>query len=261
MTRCCSIPANGAAFLLVLGLSLAIGLLMTLVIGRFTNQQAMHIQKDRIKAHLLAVRLYRDQPAIVAQSYLRVLRHVLLYLRLMGTVLVLSVLPILVVIVVADRYLAHAAILPGETFLLSAGVNASGSLDAISLEVPPGLRVTAPPVRIAAERMIVWRVLAETAGRFAVQVNSDGARLEKRVAVSSGLTSLSAERTQDRLWKRFFVSNEPAVPQMSPIQSITVAYPDRSIRFAGVTWDWIWLFALMSTVAGFLFKTILRVEI
>jgi len=47
----------------------------------------------------------------------------------------------------------------------------------------------------------------------------------------------------------------------SPIRSIEVSYPARSISFLGLEWNWIWLFFVLSLAAGFLFKSILGIEI
>jgi hypothetical protein len=45
------------------------------------------------------------------------------------------------------------------------------------------------------------------------------------------------------------------------VQSIAIDYPVRTISFAGVEWNWIWLFFVLSLAAGFLFKSILGIEI
>jgi hypothetical protein len=56
-------------------------------------------------------------------------------------------------------------------------------------------------------------------------------------------------------------SGEPALTAGIPVQSIEVQYASREVFFAGFAWNWIWLFFLLSLVAGFLFKSILGIEI
>ena len=51
-----------------------------------------------------------------------------------------------------------------------------------------------------------------------------------------------------------FSSAEPALPENSPIESISINYPDRNIEIAGYGMNWIWLFFILSMVAGFIFK-------
>jgi hypothetical protein len=83
----------------------------------------------------------------------------------------------------------------------------------------------------------------------------------KRLSVSSGLERISLARLQGHFWERLLVSGEAALPAGSPLQSIEVNYPVRSISFAGMEWNWIWLFFTLSLLAGFLFKSILGIEI
>ena len=58
-----------------------------------------------------------------------------------------------------------------------------------------------------------------------------------------------------------FFSAESALPENSFIEAIAVQYPAREIAFAGLEWNWIWLFFVLSLVAGFVFKSILGIEI
>jgi hypothetical protein len=79
--------------------------------------------------------------------------------------------------------------------------------------------------------------------------------------VGVGLPRLSTVRLQGKFWHRVFVSGEPALPRNGPVESIAVQYPERNIAFAGFEWNWIWLFFVLSLAAGFLFKSILGIEI
>jgi hypothetical protein len=120
---------------------------------------------------------------------------------------------------------------------------------------------TAPAVHIPADNEIVWRVVARQPGNYDVSIGPPDRRLSKRVSISKGVERVSPVRVQGHFWERMFVSTEPALPAGSPIQSIEVGYPSRSIRFVGFEWNWIWLFFLLSLVAGFLLKSILGIEI
>jgi hypothetical protein len=58
-----------------------------------------------------------------------------------------------------------------------------------------------------------------------------------------------------------FSSAEPALAENSPIESISINYPDRNIEIAGYGMSWIWLFFVLSMVAGFIFKEVLGIKI
>ncbi|HKB89273.1 MAG TPA: hypothetical protein VKC60_02025 [Opitutaceae bacterium] len=94
-----------------------------------------------------------------------------------------------------------------------------------------------------------------------MNVTADGQLASKSVVVSSGMEVISPIRLRDRWWERVFVSGEPALPDSSPIQSIEVNYAERTIYFAWLEWNWIWLFFVLSLIAGFVFKSILGIEI
>jgi hypothetical protein len=247
--------------LLVLALSLIIGLLMVVVFRYTSNQKAIRIAKDHLKAHLLAVRLFQDQIQVVLVSYWRMVRSTGSYLRLAFMPLLYVSVPLILLMVQVDRYLGFAPIEVGQPFLVKAQVAEGSVLDQVSLQLPPGLSLTAPAVHVPARNEIIWRVVAETAGRRVLDVETGNQSLSKSVEVCSGVERISPVRLAHKWWERIFVSAEPALPGDSPIQSIAVNYPERTIAFASLEWNWIWLFFVLSLIFGFLFKTILRIEI
>jgi hypothetical protein len=56
-------------------------------------------------------------------------------------------------------------------------------------------------------------------------------------------------------------SGEPALAENSPIQSIAVTYSPRVIGFAWTEWNWIVLFFVVSLIAGFIFKSVLGIQV
>src|SRR5262245_47896804 len=94
-----SVPAA-----LVILISIVIGLLMVVLFRYTSNQKAIRIAKDQLKAHLLAVRLYQDQLPVVLASYGRILRGTGRYLRLAFTPLLIVIVPLTFLIVHLDRY-------------------------------------------------------------------------------------------------------------------------------------------------------------
>ena len=104
-------------------LSVVVGLLMIVLFGYTSDQKAIGIAKDQLKAHLLAVRLYRDQLHVVMGSYGKVLRGTGRYLKLAFKPLLYVIIPITLLIVQLDRYLGLTAIQTNTPFLLTAHVN------------------------------------------------------------------------------------------------------------------------------------------
>lgn len=256
-----NLPTLALPTIIVVLISLAIGLLMVVVFGYTSDQKAIHVAKDQLKAHLLALRLFQDQIGVVLRSYGRILLVTGTYLRLAFKPLLFVIVPITLLIVQVDRYLGLTPVQAGRTFLIKARLADAGVLNNASLQLPDGLSATAPAVHVPEENEIAWRVVAARDGKFDVSVELPDQKVSKSVVVGLGLPRLSAVRLRGQFWERCFVSAEPALPASGLIESVEVQYPARDIAFAGMAWNWIWLFFVLSLIAGFIFKSILGIEI
>ena len=264
---------------IVVMLSVVVGLLMIILFGYTSDQKAIGIAKDQLKAHLLAVRLYRDQLQVVMGSYGKILRGTARYLKLAFMPLLYVIIPITLLIVQLDRVLGLSAIHANTPFLLTARVNNPEALDRISIGLPPEITASAPPVHVAADNEVVWRLVASHDGAYQVKINAGDPTatstvtpsvtpiltqtVTKTVRVSSQLARVSPERWRDHFWERVFFSGESALPANSAVESIAVDYPARNIPLgiAGYEMNWIWLFFILSMIAGFFFKELLGIQI
>jgi len=249
--------------MIVVVLSVVIGLGMIVLFGYTSDQKAIGIAKDQLKAHLLAVRLYRDQLHVVMGSYGKVLGGTGRYLKLAFKPLLYVIIPITVMIVWLDRSLGLTAIQTNTPFLLTARVNTPQALDGVTIDLPPEITASAPPVHISADNEVVWRLVASQEGAYEVKIGAAGQSAAKTVRVSSQLAQLSPERWRDHFWQRMFSSGESALPENSAVESIAVDYPERNIPLgiAGYEMNWIWLFFILSMIAGFIFKELLGIEV
>ena len=245
---------------IVVGISLVIGLVMVVVFRYTSDQKAIHVAKDRLKAHLLALRLFQDQIPVVMRSYGRIVLATGRYLRLAFKPLLFVIVPITLLIVQFDRYLGSMPLEVGQSFLVKVQTDPNAPNEA-SLQLPDGLATTAPAVHVPSENEVAWRVVAARGGEYLINVQAADQTFSKRVVVGSGLPRLSSVRLRGKFWERIFVSGEPALPENKFIEAIEVQYPAREIAFAWFEWNWIWLFFVLSLAAGFLFKSILGIEI
>lgn len=246
---------------IVVAVSVVVGLGMVVVFGYTSDQKAIKVAKDQLKAHLLAVRLFRDQLPVVAGSYGKILRGTGRYLRLAFMPLLYVIIPITFLIVQMDRYLGSAAIQTNLPFLLTVRTGSAEAMNALSLDLPAEIVMTAPAVHVAAENEVVWRLAATREGDYEITVVSGADRVTKRVRVSSALTRVSAVRLRGHFWERLFVSGESALPGNSAVEAIAVNYPERNIEVAGYEINWIVLFFVLSMLAGFVFKELLGIQI
>jgi uncharacterized membrane protein (DUF106 family) len=246
---------------IVVVLSLVVGLVMVVLFGYTSDQKAIGIAKDQLKAHLLAVRLYRDQIPVVMGSYGKILRGTGRYLKLAFKPLLYVIVPITLLIVQIDRYLGSTPIPTDAPFLLTAHFAGSDERNDVTLDLPPEITITAPPVHVAASNEIVWRLAGSRDGKYEAKIIAANQSAAKSVCVGSDLPRISTVRLRGHFWERMFASAEPALSQNSPIESIAINYPDRNIDVAGYGINWIWLFFILSMVAGFVFKELLGIKI
>jgi hypothetical protein len=108
---------------------------------------------------------------------------------------------------------------------------------------------------------VVWRVVADRSGQFDIHIAASGQTVSKQVVVAPGLARISPLRLRGNFWERMFTSGEPALADNSPVQSIAINYPPRVIDFAWMEWNWIVLFFVVSLIAGFIFKSVLGIQV
>src|SRR5271167_2701916 len=117
---------------IVIFVSLVVGLVMVVVFGYTSDQKAIGVAKDQLKAHLLAVRLYRDQIPVVMGSYGKILRGTGRYLKLAFKPLLYVIVPITLLIIQVDRYLGATPIPVNAPFLLTVRVSRSDLVNEVS---------------------------------------------------------------------------------------------------------------------------------
>jgi hypothetical protein len=249
------------SLVLVLAVSLVIGLAMVVVIRYTTDQKAIRRAKDRLKAHMLEVRLFQDQLPVVLRAYVRILWGTVRYLQLSGKSLALVIIPLVLLVAQLDRSLGYLPLRPQQPFLVKARGIAPGAFGEVRLQLPGGVTESAPAVHMEDEHEIVWRLTAEQWGTYDLNLVAGGQSLLKQVVVAEGLARVSPTRFRDHFWERWLTSGEAALPEGSPAESIEVLYPPRNIPLGSWELNWIVLFFVASMVAGFFFKTILRIEI
>src|SRR5260370_4724115 len=154
---------------IVVGISVVIGLVMVVVFRYPPNQKAIHVAKDRLKAHLLALRLFQDQIPVVMRSYGRIVLATGHYLRLAFKPLLFVIVPMTFLIVQLDRYLGSMPLEVGQSFLVKVQTDPNAPNEA-SVELPDGLATTPPAVHVPAENEVVWRVVAGLGGDYVINV-------------------------------------------------------------------------------------------
>ena len=148
----------------------------------------------------------------------------------------------------------------GETMLVKAYVRDAALLDGpLDLETPTGLQVETPPVRIASEREVTWRVRATDSGSHEVAVRVGDERAETTVVVGSGWGSVPQRSTATL--SALLYPGGSTIPASAPVETVDVTYPALDVAAFGLNLDWLIWFFVLSLVFAFLFKGALGVEL
>ena len=198
--------------------SLLTAVLLLLVFRFISNQERIVVAKDRIKAHLLEIRLFRDDPYVVLRAQKDIFLAVLGYVKLTVAPLAVLILPLVYLALHLDLFFAYQPLRPGETALVTVKLDESVAWDQVvpGLTVPEGLRVETPPLRVERPREIDWRVRAISEGTYEIVVTLGETIVTKSVTVSACLRRVMPTREGGRWPATLIAPGEPPLPRAVP---------------------------------------------
>jgi len=234
-----------------------------LVIFRYTsNQKAIAAAKARIKAYILEVRLFQDDLGLQMAAQRRILLTNLNYMRHALIPMFVMLIPVLVILIQLDVRYARRPFEPGERTIVKVRLNGDTDPSALSMRVPEGLVAETPPLRIAGDGEVDWRIRVEKEGVHELAFDLDGGDpVMKRVVAGGGLTKLAQGRYTDNILSIWTHPAEPPLPGDSKIRSIEINYPDRDLSVWGFGMHWLLVFFVVSVAFGFSIKGLVGVEV
>lgn len=245
------------------------GILMLMVFRYTSDQKGIKRTKNLVKAHFLAIRLYKDDISQMVSTMKNILVSNLLYMSKSIKPMAFMLIPVGLVLIQLDSRYEHRAFRVGESaivtiLLVPDAAASSGSLrllDDLSLQVPAGIKIETPALRIASRAEACWRIRMEQEGSYDLSVRAAGRAYGKRIEVSDELTALATKKERAGFWTTLFSPAETSLPPDAPIQSIVIGYPKRMLSLGGISLHWLVGFFVLSLVAGFSLKGVFRVEI
>ena len=213
-----------------------------------SNQKALARVKSRISMHLLEVRLFSHDIVQVLRSTGAILVQNTLYLGNHLVPMVVMLVPMLAVMAQLVAHYAYAPAPPGSVDLLRVELDPEAPRD-VSLELPAGVALDAPPVRTPDGR-VFWRLRAEGEGDHVLRVRVGGDAFEKSWAVGGEPRKIPLKRL--RGLEAVLYPGEAALPAAAPLRSLELGVHPRALRFLpdGELGIVLWFLAL-SLVAGF----------
>ncbi len=259
------LPVRGlgpwAAMILV---SLLTSFLMLLIFRHTSNQAGIKKEKNKIKAHLLELRLFKDNMAVQLKAQGRILLANFRYVGHNMRPMLVMIVPVLLILIQLNLWFGSASLKPGDPVLVKvrlaegkypsevpAAISASGELD-----------VETPPLRIEDEAEIDWRLRAKAAGEGRLTLTVGGETIVKSASVgATRLSPVAALKPGRNLLDQIFNPGEPPLPSSSVVRSVEVRYPSASMPLFGMHIHWLIAYFILSIAFGYAFKGLFKVEI
>lgn len=235
---------------------------MLFVFRAASNQKKIRALRDRIKAHLLEIRLFKDDLGLLMEAQKGILRCNLGYLKQCALPALVLVVPMALLMVQTSLWFDRRPLAVGESAVVTLKFQDRASFDeAVSLQAPAGIVVETLPLRIPEERTVTWRIRAKAKGSFPLECETRTGVVTKSVRVDDALSGLSVRRVSPDFFSQLLYAAEKSLPRDSGISSIEVAYPRISYQLGGKAFHWLVVFLVFSLLVALLLKWLCRVEI
>lgn len=195
-----------------------------------SNQKAIARVKTQISMHLLEIRLFRDDIVQVIKSTGTIVVKNMLYIGHNLVPMAVMLVPMVAVMVQLVANYAYAPSGLGSVELLHLRLDPAAAISSrdVSLEVPAGVTLDAPPVRTA-DGQVFWRVRADRVGDHVLKIRAGDEIFEKIWAVGGAHRKVPVKRL--RGWEALLYPGEPAFAADAPILSLELGLNTRPIPY------------------------------
>ena len=243
-------------------ISAVTGLLLLVIFKYTSNQRAIGKIKDDIKAHMLAMKLFKDSISVTLHAEVRVFKGAFLLLFHAIPPMLVMILPISLLLAQMSLWYQSRPLLIGEAAVMTVKLNDNieGRWPTVNIEPTSVAEVTIGPVRVFSKREICWEIKALENGKHRITLDVNRRQIEKELAIGNGFMRVSSTRPACN-WANILMhpAEEPFAPD-SIVQSITIDYPDRLSKTSGADW-WLVYFFVASMVFALILRPIMKVRI
>ncbi len=231
-----------------------VGIGMLWVFRHTADQQALRRTKKRLQAHLLELRLFANEPAVVWNAQKDLLRANADFMRLMLRPAALMMVPMILLLAQLQGLYGLRPLSVGQAAIVTMQMRRPIRPESAPpiLQAPAGMVVETPPVRVLSDSQITWRVRPQAEVSGLLRVALPGELLEKYIEAGRGLSRLSRRRT--RLAPSLLWHSAEWPLRSDAVEWIEVRYPPAKVRFLGTQADWLVWFLSVSLVSAWLLK-------
>jgi uncharacterized membrane protein (DUF106 family) len=235
-------------------ISVLLGIAMLWVFARISNQKEIRRTRDRLKASLMELRLFGDEPSLVfrAQKDLLIGNGRLMALTLRPALIL--TLPLLLLFSFLEPFYGRSPLRLGEPAIVTLHFKQPMDLrmPPPKIEPPSGVLVETPAVRAIEENEVSWRIRPERSIDSILRVVLPNEAIEKSIAAGTGRGYASDRRASswlDWIWN----PGEPPIASEA-VEWIEIRYPYAEVQWLGVEFHWIVWLLIVSMIAALLLK-------
>ena len=245
-------------------MSILAGIVMLLIFGKVSNQAAIKEIKNKIRANLIAIRLFNDDVPVLLKIQGRILRETLFYMKFTLIPICVMILPVLIILIQLNLRYDARPIEVGEHVLVKVKV-----MDGSLLSIPSNLTLTADagvaietlPVRVLPDQEISWRIRGRQPGKHKIVVRIGNHTVEKEVFVGSPSGRVSRLRVGLDFFDMLLNPGEPPIEKATNIRYVQVNYPPLDIEVFGWKINWLVQFFILSIASGYLLKGFFGIDV
>ncbi|MBD3349589.1 MAG: hypothetical protein GF400_10405 [Candidatus Eisenbacteria bacterium] len=246
--------------------SVATGVVMLLIFGKTSNQQKIAETKDKLKAYIMEMWIFRNDTRIMFGSIGRVILSNLQYLRHSLRPIVFIIVPVIIIMVQLGIRYENEPFMPGDETVVTVKLRegAVPTRTTIELVGAPGAGPESPPLRVDSEGEVRWKLVARLPGSYELSFvlgDEDVITKTMQVGPGHGVDVLSEVRARAGTWDAFLNPGEPPIPRDSTIESIALDYPAGELSLFGLGVHWLISFFIISVAAGFALKGVFGIEV
>ncbi|PWU10425.1 MAG: hypothetical protein C5B51_04290 [Terriglobia bacterium] len=225
---------------------------------RKTSDQAkLQAVKRKLYAYLLELRVYSDEPSITWRTQVSLLRANLRYLGLALRPAVWIAAPLALLMIHLESFYSRQPLALDSDTVVTMRLRSPVDGAAPDLTLPPGVELTAPPVRIVSRSEISWRIRPRQAVSGELQFRLGGQTVSMPIEARRDAHFIPGRRVNSAL----AVLWHPDSPRVaaSAVDWIDVRYPDSAISVFGLEINWIVWFLIVAMLAGLALKKPMKV--
>jgi hypothetical protein len=237
--------------------------ILFLVIFKYTsNQAAIKKVRDDIKAHLLALKLFKENPWVTLRAQGRILRGAALLLVHAVVPMLVMALPVSLLLAQVGLWYQARPLKVGEEAVVSVKLN--GNLDSsaphVCFQPNEAIEMTLGPVQVTSKREIWWNIRPRADGYQRLVFHVGEQTTDKELAVGEGFMRVGIRRPGWNWHEAILHPMEKPFARDSSIESIEIEYEDRP-GWASGTNSWMIFWFLGSMISGFCLRRFLKVNL